>query len=132
MIAVPAGKARSPSREVTVDDVVPAGATQVVPLVEVQVRGDLDVRSAPSVNDVLEEALALHPRQLVIDLADCELIDAAGILLLLDTHRRAMRDGGTVALRSPSARARRNLKLARVDRVLQVLTADPDPQQVLP
>lgn len=115
------------------DDVVPAGATQVVPLVEVQVCGDLDVRSAPGVNDVLEEALALHPRQLVIDLADCELIDAAGILLLLDTHRRAMRDGGTVALRSPSARARRNLKLARVDRVLQVLSPEPEPpRQVTP
>lgn len=100
--------------------------TQVVPLVEVQVRGDLNASSAPGVNDVLEEALALHPRQLVIDLADCEIIDAAGILLLLDAHRRAMRDGGMVALRSPSERARRNLKLAKVDRVLQVISADGD------
>ena len=55
---------------------------------------------------------------------DAEIIDAAGILLLLDAHRRAMRDGGMVALRSPSARARRNLKLAKVDRVLQVISAD--------
>lgn len=100
--------------------------TQTVPLVEVQVCGDLDVSSAPGVNDVLSEALALHPRQLVIDLAGCDIIDAAGILLLLDAHRRAIRDGGMVALRSPSARARRNLKLAKVDRVLQVISPDGD------
>lgn len=96
-------------------------AIQAVPVVEVKVHGDLDAHSAAGVNRILEEAHALHPRQLVIDLADCELLDAAGILLLLDAHRRAMRDGGTVALRSPSARARRNLKLARVDRVLTVI-----------
>ncbi|GAA1408675.1 STAS domain-containing protein [Catellatospora coxensis] len=100
--------------------------TQTVPLVEVQVCGDLDASSAPGVNDVLSEALALHPRQLVIDLAGCDVIDAAGILLLLDAHRRAIRDGGMVALRSPSARARRNLKLAKVDRVLQVISPDGD------
>jgi anti-anti-sigma factor len=99
-------------------------AVPAVPLVEVQVRGDLDAHSAPSVNDMLEEALALRPRRLVIDLAGCDRIDAAGILLLLDTHRRAMRDGGTVALRSPSARAQRNLRLAKVDRVLQVIGSD--------
>lgn len=99
-------------------------AVPVVPLVEVRVNGDLNAQSAPGVNDMLEEALALRPRRLVIDLAGCEMIDAAGILLLLDTHRRAMRDGGSVALRSPSARAQRNLRLAKVDRVLQVIGAD--------
>ncbi|MDI1464129.1 STAS domain-containing protein [Catellatospora sp. KI3] len=97
-----------------------------VPMVEVKVRGDLDSASAARIHDVLQEALALHPRQLVIDLAECEVIDAAGILLLLDAHRRALRDGGAVTLRSPSQRARRNLKLARVDRVLQVLPGDSD------
>ncbi|MEV4412039.1 STAS domain-containing protein [Catellatospora sp. NPDC049609] len=99
-------------------------AVPAVPLVEVQVQGDLNAQSAPGVHDMLEEALALRPRRLVIDLAGCDMIDAAGILLLLDTHRRAMRDGGSVALRSPSARARRNLRLAKVDRVLQVIGAD--------
>ncbi|GAA1637062.1 STAS domain-containing protein [Catellatospora bangladeshensis] len=103
-----------------------AQTTQTVPVVEVQVCGDLDASSAPGVNEVLSEALALHPRQLVIDLAGCDVIDAAGILLLLDAHRRAIREGGMVALRSPSARARRNLKLAKVDRVLQVITPDGD------
>jgi hypothetical protein len=47
--------------------------------------------------------------------------------MLLDAHRRAIRNGGTVALRSPSARLQRNLRLAKVDRVLAVLAAAPAP-----
>lgn len=100
---------------------VPATAAQAVPLVEVQVKGDLDAQTAPEVNRLLEEALALRPEQIVVDLADCDTIDAAGILLLLDAHRRAVRDGGVVALRSPSQRARRALRLAKLDRIMQLL-----------
>src|SRR5688572_29362024 len=96
--------------------------TARIPTIEVVISGDLDVWSAPSVNNTLEEAIALAPHQLIIDLAGCPSIDAAGILLLLDAHRRAIRNGGTVALRSPSPRLQRNLRLAKVDRVLHVLT----------
>lgn len=96
-------------------------ATRRVPMVEVVVRGEFDAYAAPRINEVLEEAIALYPERLIIDLADCPSIDAAGIMLLLDAHRRAMRNGGVVALRSPSPRLTRNLRLARVDRVLQVI-----------
>jgi anti-anti-sigma factor len=98
---------------------------QHVPTVEVIVCGDLDATSAPGVHDTLQEAIELSPQRLIIDLADCPSIDAAGILLLLDVHRRTMRNGGTVALRSPGERLRRNLRLARVDRVLQVISPPP-------
>ena len=103
-------------------------ATASIPTVEVVVRGDLDVWTAPGINTTLDEAIALSPKQLIIDLEGCPSIDAAGILLLLDAHRRAIRNGGTVALRSPSARLMRNLRLARVDRVLQVIA--PRPQEL--
>lgn len=91
------------------------------PPVEIKVYGNLDAGAAPSVSYQLEEAMAQGPTRLIIDLAECDVIDAAGILLLLDAHRRAVRDGGSIALRSPSQRAQRNLRLARVDRVLQVI-----------
>lgn len=103
-------------------------ATQRVPCVEVVVTGELDAWSAPRINDVLEQAMSLSPQQVIIDLAGCPSIDAAGIILLLDAHRRAMRSGGTVALRSPSARLCRNLRLAHVDRVLHVI----DPEAAAP
>ncbi len=97
--------------------------SQRVPTVEVIVQGELDAISAHHVHDTLQEAIDLMPQQLIINLADCPSIDAAGILLLLDVHRKAMRNGGTVALRSPGERLQRNLRLARVDRVLQVIGA---------
>ncbi len=100
-------------------------ATQRIPTVEVVIAGDLDVWSAPAVNSTLREAMDLTPQRLIIDLEDCPSIDAAGILMLLDAHRCAMRYGGTVALRSPSPRLQRNLRLARVDRVLQVIAPCP-------
>lgn len=105
-------------------------ATRRVPTVEVLVHGQLDALSAPRVHAVLEQAMLLSPTELIIDLAECPSIDAAGIMLLLDAHRRAMRTGGMVALRSPSPRLCRNLKLAHVDRVLKVIRpplADADP-----
>ena len=95
--------------------------TRRIPTIEVIVTGDLNSWTAPAINDTLDEAMALAPEQVIIDLEGCPSIDAAGILLLLDAHRRAIRNGATVALRSPSERLRRNLRLARVDRVLQVI-----------
>lgn len=103
--------------------------TRQVPLVEILVRGDLDALSAPRIKEVLDEAMALQPRRIIIDLADCPSIDAAGIMLLLDAHRRAIRNGGMVALRSPGERLCRNLRLAHVDRVLQVIRSAPDAAQ---
>ena len=110
---------------VVVESAVESIAIKRVPMVEVLVRGQLDAVSAPRVHDVLEQAMLLSPDELIIDLADCPSIDAAGIMLLLDTHRRAVRNGGVVALRSPSPRLSRNLKLAHVDRVLKVIWPGP-------
>lgn len=104
-------------------------ATQRIPIVEVVVAGDLDVLAAPTVAAALERAGTLHPEQLIVDLTHCLTIDAAGIVLLLEAHRRAMRHGGTLALRSPSAKLQRNLQLAKLDRVLHVLAPRPPEKQ---
>jgi anti-anti-sigma factor len=91
-----------------------------VPMIEVVVTEDFDRRSVPRVSALLEDALALRPRELVVDLTMCPFLDAAAIGLLLDVHRRAHRASCTLTLRSPSDRLQRNLKLARADRVLRV------------
>ena len=101
-----------------------------VPLVEVVIRDEVDRRSVPRLDAMLGEALDLHPAQLVVDLADCPFMDAAVIGLLLDVHRRARLSGGLLTLRSPSPRMRRNLHLARVDRVLHITPeAEPGPDE---
>jgi anti-anti-sigma factor len=98
-----------------------------VPLVEVIIHDELDVAAVPRLHSMLAQALELHPSRIVVDLAQCTRIDAAAIAELLDAHRQVHLAGGRLILRGPSPRLRRNLQLARVDRVLPV-TPDDDVQ----
>jgi anti-anti-sigma factor len=69
---------------------------------------------------VLAEAVARCPDRLVVDLAACPRIDAAAIVALLRVHAQMLRAGGGLRLRTPPARVRRMLRLARVEQVLEV------------
>jgi len=96
-----------------------------IPVVEVVVTETVDVNSAPRLTATLGEALRIRPDQLIIDLEACPSIDAAGIAVLLDAHRKVRRDGGYLTLRAPSDRLRRNLRLARTDHVLHIIPGCP-------
>jgi anti-anti-sigma factor len=74
---------------------------------------------------LIADAVALHPRLLIIDLRACPLVDAAAIAVLLWAHRTAVADGGRLVLRTPRDRVRRTLRLARLDQVFEVDTGVP-------
>lgn len=90
-------------------------------LVEIVVTEELDLAAVRELGGVLDSILALRPARLVIDVAACRYVDAAGIGLLLDVHRRMWRLGGRLTLRSPSPRLHRLLQVARVDQVFHVI-----------
>ncbi|MBQ1023270.1 STAS domain-containing protein [Micromonospora sp. C95] len=92
-----------------------------VPLVEVAIT-EFDLSCLPETGAVLDQLLALRPRQVVVDLAGCRHIDAAAIGLLLDVHRRMVRAGGVLAVRNPNPRITRILQTARLDQILPVHT----------
>jgi anti-anti-sigma factor len=96
---------------------------RTMPLLEIRVTTPLSAATAGDLDGLLEDAISLRPAQLVIDLTDCEYLDATGIGLLLDVHRRVWQDGGRLSLRGMSSRLQRILEIARVDRVLQAATA---------
>jgi anti-anti-sigma factor len=112
----------------------PAGLS--VPLVELAIDRGLERSTLPSVRRQLDEILALRPKHLVLDLAACPVLDAAGIGLLLDVHRRLWRMDGVLSLRSPTPRLRRVLHAARVAHVLHITPeeepADRPPASDLP
>ena len=91
------------------------------PLVEIVVTEELDVSSVPRVRALLDDALGLHPRELVVDLSECPFIDATAIGMLLDVHRQVWTAGGRLTLRSPSPRVRRTLQIAHVNHVLRMV-----------
>jgi anti-anti-sigma factor len=69
---------------------------------------------------VLADAAGRRPERLVVDLAACPRMDAAAIVMLLRVHRQMLRADGALVLRTPPARVRRMLTLARVEQVLEV------------
>ena len=103
---------------------VPAGSP-AVPVIEVTIGGDLDLRALPRVGPMLDEAVSLRPGQLVVDLSGCHFVDAAAIGLLLDVHRQLWRVGGLLTLRAPAPRLRRILDVARVSGVLHIEPGPP-------
>ncbi|WP_249714215.1 STAS domain-containing protein [Rhizomonospora bruguierae] len=120
-------KARGPDAEGEPVDRGGQSTTPVctVPVVEIRIGRDLDLAGIPQVRPHLDAALALAPQHLVVDLAGCDLIDAAGIGLLLDVHRQMWRANATLTLRSLTPRVRRILAIARVSHVFAILPATP-------
>ena len=96
--------------------------TRMMPLLEIRVTTPLSAATAGDVDGLLDDAVGLRPAHLVIDLTECEYLDATGIGLLLKVHRRVWQDGGRLSLRGMSPRLQRILEIARVDRVLNSTT----------
>ena len=59
------------------------------PALVVAVDGEVDVGSAPLLRHVLDAALDRAPRRIVVDLSYVRFLNAAGLAVLIDAHRRA-------------------------------------------
>jgi anti-anti-sigma factor len=97
--------------------------TPTLPLVEIRVTGPLDAAEVTRMQPLMADAVALRPNHLVVDLSECDAVDAASIGFLVDAHRAVWRDGGRMSLHGVSPRVHRILEIARVDRVLHTATA---------
>ncbi len=98
----------------------------VTPLVEIILDEDLTAPAAGRLRALLEDALALRPAQLVVDLSACGHADAAAVEVLLEAHRRTFATGGRLTLRGPSPRLRRLLRLSHVDQVFHITPSNLD------
>jgi anti-anti-sigma factor len=58
----------------------------------VEVRGELDLSTAPELEGPLEEAVSAADASLLIDLTECDFIDSTGIALIVRAWKRL--DGG--------------------------------------
>lgn len=58
------------------------------------VRGELDMNTAPELEQALEAALGDEEAAVMLDLSDCEFIDSTGIALIVRTWQRLDRDAG--------------------------------------
>jgi anti-anti-sigma factor len=81
------------------------------PQATVQVTGEIDLNSAPWVQEQLLRILRASGRRLLVDLSGVSFIDCAGLRMLLGTCRRAEQQAGSVAFVAVSGHVRRLAEL---------------------
>ena len=84
----------------------------------VRVEGDLDMATAPELEEALERAD--FSKRIVIDLAGCTFLDSSAVRALVATARAAEQAGGDVALVTRDPGILRVLEIASVDMMLPV------------
>lgn len=82
-------------------------------------RGELDIRSAADFARALDAATEGRDK-LVVDLADLDFCDGAGLKVMASTARRLAERGGGLALRSPSAMMTKLLDITGLGAVIAV------------
>jgi anti-sigma B factor antagonist len=93
----------------------------------VAVRGELDLATAPTLEEYLVGALRQGGRRVVLDLEDLEFMDAAGLRVIVAAARRLRTDRGELLLRAPSQMTRKLLEITRLDQRLTIEPADAGP-----
>lgn len=95
-------------------------AVQTVHGQEVYLAGRVDVRSAADLRLDLHAIIAGGTGDLLLHLGDVEIGDATGLGVLLESHRRARREGRRLVLASITPRTARLLRAARLHRVFHL------------
>jgi anti-anti-sigma factor len=86
----------------------------------VQLCGELDLVSIPSLEECLGVAVGEVPRRLVLDLSALVFIDAAGVAALLRAQRLSDAAGVTMVLDSPVADVQEVLDLTDLEREFEI------------
>ena len=76
--------------------------------------GDLCVRTAPVLRDALDGFLQEGRKRIVINMADVNYVDSAGMSVLIATMRRMREQGGLLSLVNVTPDVLRTLKISRI------------------
>ena len=96
--------------------------------VTLALRGELDISSAPQVEDALSELEAGDPPVLVIDLRSLDFMDSTGLRTVVSADARARDQGRRLAIVRGPEPVDRIFSITRLDERLQMID---DPQAVV-
>jgi anti-sigma B factor antagonist len=94
----------------------------------VEVRGEVDLLTRPTLRAALLEALEGSASTVVVDMAAVEFLDAAGIGALVEISGRARREGRSLVVSRPSRIVRRVLGLVPLDLEIAHRPTGPEPE----
>ena len=88
--------------------------------VVVSLHGELDMATAPALDQALASAFDGGGSSVIIDLASLTFMDSTGIAVLLSAGRRAKEAGQTLVVRSPRRPVLKAFRLTGVDQILAI------------
>lgn len=86
----------------------------------INVKGEVDVNSAPVLLEQITSAIARKPEVIIINLSGVTRMDSAGVAVLIEGINEARKDGIILSLQDISPAAKSVLEMARVDKLFQV------------
>ncbi len=89
------------------------------------VSGELDIASAPRLEEAAEAALAREVSSLVVDLGGITFIDSSGLRLLIELNDRASDEGWTLSLIAPPEPSRSVFHITGADQNLPFVEEPP-------
>lgn len=92
-------------------------------IAQVSVDGDLDVRSAPKVRELVDELIDSGCRRVVLNMANASYADSAGFGMILREMRRMRQVGGLISLTNVADRVYRALVVMRMADLVPVTRA---------
>jgi anti-sigma B factor antagonist len=88
----------------------------------VAISGEVDLATAPELDEFLVEVVTECPDRLVVDLARLRFIDCSGVAVLHRAREALLSVGCTMVLRSPNRLARMVLRLTGLEGLCQGAT----------
>jgi anti-sigma B factor antagonist len=88
----------------------------------VAISGEVDLSTAPALDDCLVEVVAKCPDRLVVDLAQLRFIDCSGVAVLDRAREALLAMGCRMVLRSPNRLARMVLRVTGLEGLCQGAT----------
>ncbi|HET9254746.1 MAG TPA: STAS domain-containing protein [Pseudonocardiaceae bacterium] len=86
----------------------------------VTLSGELDLASAPWLQQVLDQLCREDHREIVLDLSGLEFLSAVGLTVFLRADDQLRAEGGRLILTHPGRRVRRVLAITELDTVLTI------------
>lgn len=89
--------------------------------VTLELYGELDLASAPALQQQLEGAAAGGSGPVIVDLGHLEFLDSTGLRVLVHAQRQLTDDGREIALRPGPPAVQRLFELSRMDRLFRFI-----------
>jgi anti-anti-sigma factor len=85
-----------------------------------EVSGEIDMKTAPALEEAVLGLLAERPRRLVLDFSGVPFCDSSGIGVLVRVYNKASVTGCRVAIRRPTPNVRAILEMTALTRIFPI------------